>query len=188
MTTMLESAARHLAAGVEDPDELARLVEQDTGRVPSRNVLESYRSRHRRNGARWIDAQREAGRRWTVENPEKSREKSRRWRADNPAKKLFNQCRDSAKARGHECTITADVIEAMLAPMTCSVTSLPLSWERDGSTRASPWAPSIDRIDGSLGYVPGNVRVVCWAFNQMRGDFPDEVVFALAKAVAARAP
>jgi hypothetical protein len=29
---------------------------------------------------------------------------------------------------------------------------------------------------------------VCCAFNTMRNEYPDEVVFALAKAVAARAP
>lgn len=44
-TTMKESAARHMAAGVEDLDELARLVEQDTGRTPGSATLADYRSR-----------------------------------------------------------------------------------------------------------------------------------------------
>lgn len=76
----------------------------------------------------------------------------------------------------------------MLEPMTCSATGLPLAWEYDGATRTNPWTPSIDRIDNSKGYLPGNVRVVCGAFNTMRNEYPDDVVFALAKALAARAP
>ena len=76
----------------------------------------------------------------------------------------------------------------MLAPMVCAATGLPLSLERDGSTRANPWAPSIDRIDCSKGYVPGNVRIVCCAFNLMRNEWSDDVVLALVKAVVARAP
>lgn len=188
MMTMMESAARHMAAGVMDSDELARLVEQDTGTAPNRKVLSSYRSHFRRYGVGWIDAQREVNRvvtrRWKAENPEANR----RWSAENPARKLLGSCRSSARARGHECTITADDIEAMLAPMVCSVTGLPLTWEHGGSTRANPWAPSIDRLDCSKGYVPGNVRVVCVLYNLARNDFPDEALFTMAKALAARAP
>lgn len=205
--TMQESAARHMAAGVMDLDELARLVEQDTGKVPSRKTLSSRRSRFRVHGADWIQVHRaqtnEATKRWSVENPEKAREKSRQWKEENPAKareavrrwelanparKLFLSCRGNAKARGLECTITFEMVEPMLAPMVCAATGLSLSLERDGSTRANPWAPSIDRIDCSKGYVPGNVRIVCCAFNLMRNEWSDDVVLALAKAVVARAP
>lgn len=184
--TMTESAARHMAAGVMDLDELGRLVEQDTGRALGRKTLISYRSRFRRHGVGWLEAERErnrdAGRRQYAENPDKKREASRRWRAEHPARQLLRQCRQSAKARGLECAITAEMIEAMLAPMTCSATGLPLSLEHDASSSRNPWAPSVDRIDCAIGYRPGNIRIVCWAFNQMRGDFPDEVVRTLAEA------
>lgn len=223
--TMLESAAQHMAAGVEDLDELAKLVEQDTGKVPGSQVLSSYRSRSRTYGPGWVDVMRkqtsersrlrraknpekhrEASRRckaekedeyreknraaslrWQANNRDKAREKNRRWQANNPAKKLFNQCQQCARKRGQECTITVEMIDAMLAPMACSVTGLPLTWER-GSARTNPWSPSIDRLDNERGYMPGNVRVVCWAFNLARGEFPDEVVMTMAKALAARAP
>jgi len=192
MMTMQESAARHMAAGVMDLDELARVVEQDTGRAPNRKTLNSYRWCFRQHGAGWVETERgrsrEANRRWNAANPDKAREAQKRWNAENPARKLLLSCRGSAKARGLKCTITVEMIDTMLASMTCSATGLALTLERDGPTRSNPWAPSIDRIDCSKGYVPGNVRLVCWAFNQMRGEFPDEVVMALAKALAARAP
>lgn len=176
MMTMGESAARHMGAGVDDLDELARLVEADTGKAPKRSVLSTYRSSFRRHGSgRWIEARRahtnEASKRWLAENPEIARKKC-----------LLNNCRGSARKRGHECTLTAEDIDAMLSTMTCSVTGLPLTWEHEGETIRNPWAPSIDRIDNALGYVPGNVRVVCWAFNLMRADWPDEVVRTLVEA------
>lgn len=175
MMTMIESAARHLSDGVDDINELARLVEADTGRRPGR-VLMDYRSRFRRYGKGWVEASREAKR-------ESNRGATRRWIAANPAMKMLSRCVDSARKRGHECTITVEMIEEMLAPMTCAVTGLPLKLEHSGNSARNPWAPSIDRIDCSKGYVPGNVRVVCWAYNTMRSDFPDEVVLTLAKAL-----
>jgi hypothetical protein len=205
--TMQESAARHMAAGVTDVEELARLVESDTGKAARRNTLDTYRSWFLRHGVDWVDARRAEGRgassKWIAKNPEKVRAKARRYREENPdrardavnawrerypARQLLKQCKQSAAKRELECTLTEEEVEAMLAPMACSATGLPLTWERDGDSYRRPWAPSIDRINCSKGYVPGNVRVVCSAFNTMRNEFPDEVVFALAKALAARAP
>jgi len=192
MMTMRDSAARHLAAGVTDLDELARLVGQDTGRTPSLNSVRGYRAGFRKHGASWIEAERTRSRastkRWYAENPEKQREANRRWRGENPARKLLGACRSGSKQRGHECAITVEMIEEMLAPMTCSATGLPLSLEHDGGSYRNPWAPSIDRINPSKGYVPGNVRVVCALYNLARNDFPDEALMTLAKALAARAP
>lgn len=186
--TMTMSAARHMTAGVMDLADLSRLVEVDTGKVPSRKVLSDHRARFRRHGAGWIDAERDKLQRWVAENPGRKREADRRWRNNNPAKKLLGACRGSAKRRGLECTLTVDDIEPLLYSMRCAVSGLPLSLEHDGGSARNPWTPSVDRIDCTRGYVPGNVRVVCWAFNMMRADWSDEVVFALAKALAARAP
>lgn len=207
MTTLLESAARHMAAGVEGLDELARLVEADAGRKPSRKVLTQYRSWFLRYGADWIAARREANRgaarrwhtenserareasrRWATENPEKKRESSRRWNAENQAKRLLNACRQSAKGRRLEFGLVLEEVEALLAPMTCAATGLPLTWEHDGDTRRNPWAPSIDRIDCSKGYLQDNVRVVCTLYNVARADWPDEAVTTLAEAIVSRRP
>ena len=67
MESLMQVATRHMAAGVEDLDELVRLVEQDTGRVPNRRVLSAYRSHYRRHGAAWMDAFREAQRAFSGE-------------------------------------------------------------------------------------------------------------------------
>lgn len=185
--TMRESATRHMAAGVMDLDELARLVEQDTGRAPNRRALSTSRSYFRRHGAEWVEHEREKCLRWRVDNPEKhregSREAKRRLAVEDPARRLLYQYRKSSKQRGLHFALEIEDIEAMLAPMVCSVTGLPLMLHHDGGSTVNPWAPSIDRLDNSRGYEPGNVRMVCCAFNIMRNDFPDDVVRTLAAAV-----
>lgn len=121
------------------------------------------------------------------ENPGKDRAQFLRWMTANLPKKVFNQYSQNAKRRGLAFTLTLEQVEAMLAPMTCSVTGLSLRLEHNGPSFANPWAPSIDRIDNARGYEPDNVRVVCWAYNCMRGDFPDAVLMTLAKALVTRA-
>ncbi len=188
MDTIAQVVTKHLAAGVEDLDQLAELVFQNVGRTPSRRTLADYRKRYRKLGPDWMVRERQRSLQWHEANRDRSIEKSRQWKTNNPAKAMLGRCRGSAKARGHECTITAADIEALLAPMACSVTGLPLTLEAGGNSKSNPWAPSVDRIDCSKGYVPGNIRVVCWAYNMMRGDFPDEVVMTLAEAVVSRRP
>lgn len=188
----MEVAARHMAAGVMNLGELARLCEADTGKPASLGSLNVYRSNFRRHGAQWVERQREANRdsnrRIRTKDPDEGRETARRWRTGNPARQLLNQCRAHARQRDHQCTITVEMIEEMLAPMLCSATGLPLSWEWEDSATRRPWATSVDRLDNALGYVPGNVRVVCVLYNQMRSNHCDEDFMKVAKALAARAP
>lgn len=164
-----------LIAGVDNLDDLIAGVKTATGQDVSRRLVSSYRSKFRRFGPSWQDLVYEA-------NAKTHREASRRWKQANLARKLLHQCKSSARYRKHECTLTEDLIEELLAGMTCSATGLSLSTEWEGPSGSNPWAPSVDRLDNLLGYVPGNVRVVCWAFNNMRGDFPDEVVETLVRA------
>jgi len=224
MASLAEVATRHMAAGVEDLDELARLCEQETGRAPGRRSLMSYRSNFRRHGADWLgkrdaEAKREANSRWYEANVERAREMSREWGKRNPEAKreascrwlaankeahkahsrrwkrenadrwLLSRARSNAKQRGRELTITEEEVEALLAPGVCALTGLPFcgeEWDACSSSR-DPWAPlldRIDRIDPTKGYVPGNVRAVCWIVNYMRGDYPDDVLAKAARAIA----
>ncbi len=70
----------------------------------------------------------------------------------------------------------------MLVPMVCSVTGLLLSLDYDGESKNNPWAPLVDRIDSRVGYILGNVRVVCCAFNLARNEWPDDVLRTLFEA------
>jgi hypothetical protein len=48
--------------------------------------------------------------------------------------------------------------------------------------KPNPFASSIDRIDSTKGYVPGNVRVVLWAINCACSVWGHEVYEQVARA------
>ena len=83
-------------------------------------------------------------------------------------RKLHVRARNNAQGRkGKEFTVTVDhVIELASANnMRCMVSGTPFSLDKDKQTGRRPLAPSIDRIDSSIGYIPENVRVVCMITN-----------------------
>jgi hypothetical protein len=128
-----------------------------------------------------------ANRKWRTENPEKDRAATHRWRKQHPARYLLSKARGSAKKRGLQFSITLAGVEAMLAPMVCSVSGFPLRWNGPTPGR-DPMAPSLDRVNNGEGYVSGNVRVVCWMYNRMKGADTDEQALEVARALVARNP
>jgi hypothetical protein len=77
--------------------------------------------------------------------------------------------RNAAKARGIVFTISFDEVLQLARVIKHSL------YEPTGKKRA-PFAPSIDRIDGALGYAPGNVRVVCFAANCAMNEWGESVL------------
>lgn len=83
-----------------------------------------------------------------------------------------------ARAKGkRDVTITYEEFEALFKPMTCAVTGMPLSWSKG---ERGPWSPSVDRIDSSKGYIPGNVRVTSMMYNLAKSEWTDENVREMA--------
>lgn len=73
-----------------------------------------------------------------------------------------------AKKRGIEFTIAAIDLEM---PSHCPVLGIPIEHGNgDQSYSARDCAPSLDRLDNSKGYVPGNVRVISWRANRLKSD------------------
>jgi len=94
------------------------------------------------------------------ENPEKARtyssEKAKRHRQHNPAYWLLSNARQRAKAKGVALTIT---LSDIIIPERCPILGTVL---RPQLNKSPNWgdAPSIDRLDSSKGYVPGNCIVI----------------------------
>lgn len=99
------------------------------------------------------------------------------------ALRLFYGAKHRDLARGRTSTITAKWVERKIAAGFCAVTGLRFVMDAP----MHPFAPSLDRIDNSKGYIRGNVRVVVWAYNAAKGVYSDDHMLTFAKALVARA-
>ena len=111
-----------------------------------------------------------------------SRETQMEYRLQNPKAYILARVRGNAKSTGRECSLQLEDIPNI--PEFCPV----LPWIRLeyevggmglGMTGRKDSAPSLDRIDRSIGYVKGNVRVVSWRANSLKKDATDQELFAL---------
>ena len=70
----------------------------------------------------------------------------------------------------------------------CAATGVPLEFTRGGTYWGGKWCNpkscTIDRIDNSKGYVVGNVHLVTWEANCMRGNIEWDDFISLCKQIA----
>lgn len=95
------------------------------------------------------------------------------WRYSNPAKHLLYAARRRAKRDNLPCTISE---EDILIPEFCPALGIKLEGGK-GKIGPSPSAPTLDKIDPSLGYVKGNIQVISHKANAMKNNASyDELV------------
>lgn len=97
-------------------------------------------------------------------------------------KNLYNQCKGRAKFRGMEFDLTFEEVVELFEESRgrCTLTGVPFSLSRI----RGPWVPSIDRINSDLGYVRGNVRVVCFAANIAMQQWGENVLLTMMESMA----
>ncbi len=118
------------------------------------------------------DSRRAAVERWIQkpENKEKDRActtKRKESRRGNPkyyAIGLLSRTKTRAKKLGLEFDLRVDDIHI---PNKCPVLDIPLNLS---ARKADFDSASIDRIDSDKGYVKGNVAVISWRANRIKGD------------------
>lgn len=70
----------------------------------------------------------------------------------------------------------------------CALTGVPLEFTRGGSEWrgrvCNRRSCSLDRIDSSKGYVPGNIQLVTWEVNCIKTDMDNKEFIELCKQVA----
>jgi hypothetical protein len=86
---------------------------------------------------------------------------------NDPVWGLYIGARSRAQARGIDFSIERSDLDMNqgICPC-CSREMFP------GKNKGGPAAdsPSVDRLDPRQGYVPGNVVVICWACNKLKGS------------------
>lgn len=99
-------------------------------------------------------------------NKEKHRAQHRKWREGNAAYLLWYK----AKRRAEEKGLAFDIeVSDVVIPAMCPVLGIAMASEKAGSMQ-SDGCPTLDKIDPSLGYVKGNVAVISWRANKLKGN------------------
>jgi hypothetical protein len=99
-------------------------------------------------------------------HPDKSKETVRKWRERFPLRHLLASARYGAQRRGLEFSLAEGDIEL---PEVCPVLGIRLRRNNGGRGPCGD-SPTLDRVDNSKGYVPGNVRVISWRANRIKND------------------
>lgn len=107
------------------------------------------------------ERKRQTSKEWIEQNREHYNERAAKYRKEKPEKIKLHGIRARAKKEGIECTITEDDI---VLNEICPYLGIPI----DNSDRAH--TGSIDRIDNSKGYVPGNIIHVSCKANAMKNN------------------
>jgi hypothetical protein len=88
-----------------------------------------------------------------------------------PAAVLFNAASARARKKGLPFEITREWVNAGIEAGVCQLTNEPFYF---GPDNFHSLQPSLDRIDSSLGYVPGNVRMICLILNLAKSSMSDD--------------
>jgi len=98
--------------------------------------------------------------------------------------KLFSAAKNRAAAKNLAFNISPEYLFKLWEDSDgcCAVTGRPLVLFSYGDKyQANPNAPSLDRIKPSLGYIQGNVRLICYHLNIALSDFGEEEFERLCK-------
>ncbi len=97
-------------------------------------------------------------------DPDTYTRRAKAWRLKHPLRQMLKAARARALQKG--LAFSLQELDLIL-PETCPVLGIKLVL---GNPVQGPDSPSLDRIDNSKGYVPGNVRVISWRANNLKGD------------------
>lgn len=96
--------------------------------------------------------------------------------------RLWASSQNNARKKGVEHTIQ---ISDIPKPVVCKYLGIKLLYSRtaESGRLRHPYAPSIDRIDSSRGYVPGNIQVISDLANRMKQNATITQLVAFAEGV-----
>lgn len=113
-----------------------------------------------------------------IEYRTRRRENNIRYLERNPKQRLLASSKLTAKKKGYEHTITIDDI---FIPEFCKYLNVPLT--NIQNSFKVPTNISIDRIDSTKGYIPGNIQVISYLANRMKQEATQEQLIQFAKGI-----
>lgn len=98
------------------------------------------------------------------------------WRHEDPRRILLQGARDRARERGLPFDLT---IEDIFIPERCPILDIAIV---PGIGKPHAASPTLDRINGPLGYVRGNIRVISHKANACKNSLDDDELFQFCRA------
>ena len=100
----------------------------------------------------------------------------KKWRDNNYIRYLILACKNRARKEGFSCTIVESDVRI---PANCPLCRCLLVKNNGGAKSSSP---SLDKYDPTLGYVPGNIWIICQGCNRDKQNMSGEqhVAFGIA--------
>lgn len=97
--------------------------------------------------------------------------------------KVFHSTKKSAKQKELDHSVTTEYLETLFMGCQgfCPITGIKLDTDSGTIAVRNPRGISLDRIDSTKGYVPGNVRIVSTWYNNAKGAWDDEFVQQMAQ-------
>lgn len=93
---------------------------------------------------------------------------------------LYHSMVSRAGASGQPCMTRLELAQLIeRAAGRCEVSGIRFRASRINGCLKRPWAPSLDRIERSLGYVQSNCRIVCTAANLAMNEWGEDALIAL---------
>lgn len=122
---------------------------------------------------------RKKSREWYTNNIRECRVRANKRRAEkirsNPQLRLFKASKSRAALTNKDFNLD---LEDIKIPVECPILKVPMVFK-------SLYAPSVDRIDNTKGYVKGNVQVISWKANVMKNSATNEELVKFAEWVNA---
>jgi hypothetical protein len=89
-------------------------------------------------------------------------------RGNHPLNIMLYSAKARAKKTGREFTITAADL-TLPAHCPCCTAKIDYNYVPESGKR-NPFSPSIDRIDPMVGYISGNVEIICHSCNRLKNS------------------
>ena len=138
---------------------------------------------------------------WTLDNQDKVKTSQARYRdkerercrlkalayrntTRGRADRLVAGAKQRATKLGLEFDLTVDWLVPKIDAGVCEATGHPFTIVTGQGRHA--FAPSLDRLDPSRGYLQDNVRVTLWCFNAAKGIASDLEVLSMARALVSK--
>ena len=111
-----------------------------------------------------------------------NRERMARNRKNDPARFIEYQLKSVTKRKGIQYELNQQWIREKLEAGHCEVSGLPFvikQYKQGENGVRSFYAPSVDRIDNALGYIPSNCRMIVWGYNLAKNNYTEREVINL---------